>query len=71
VPAYDYRCDDCGERFAIRVSISAYSSSATVACIKCGSPSTTRQLGLVSISVRSASRAGSAPVAGCGSSGFT
>jgi putative FmdB family regulatory protein len=69
VPAYDYRCDDCGERFAIRVSISAYSSSATVACAKCGSLNTTRQLGVVS--VLSASRAGSAPAAGCGSSGFT
>ena len=35
MPAYDYVCHDCGERFEIQMSISAYSEGTTPLCSSC------------------------------------
>ena len=69
MPAYDYRCDDCGEEFTVRLSISAYSAGATMACARCGSAHTTRQLGTVAV-LSGGRTGGGASANGC-ASGFT
>jgi putative FmdB family regulatory protein len=70
MPAYDYQCQDCGNGFTLRWSISAYTAGVNAECPACGSDHVTRRLGAVN--VLGGSRAGgSAPATGCGSSGFT
>jgi putative FmdB family regulatory protein len=70
MPAYDYQCQDCGNHFTLRFSISAYSAGVPAHCPACGSANTARRLGAVN--VLGGSRGGSgAPASGCGSGGFT
>jgi putative FmdB family regulatory protein len=70
MPAYDYQCQDCGNAFTLRLSISAYGAGVKAECPACSSGHTTRRLGAVN--VLGGSRAGGGtPGAGCGSSGFT
>jgi len=67
VPTYAYQCRDCDRAFERRMSMSAYSSDATVACPECGSERTERSFNAVS--VLTGSRGGGAS-SGCAPSGF-
>ena len=72
MPAYDYVCQQCGERFEVRMSMSAYSAGAKVACEECGSTHVERAY--TTVNVLTAGRSGAAPSAGgssCGHSGFS
>jgi len=69
VPRYDFVCQDCGEVFEIRVSMSAYSEDLSPECAKCGSQNTARVFG--SVNVVTGGSAGKGPAGGCGSSPFT
>jgi putative FmdB family regulatory protein len=69
MPAYDYLCQDCGSRFTLRLSISAYTAGPRASCPECGSSTTTRRLGAVNV-LGSRPDAGCSPATGCGT-GFT
>jgi putative FmdB family regulatory protein len=71
VPAYDYTCRQCGERFEVRMSIAAYSEGAQPACETCGSTDVVRTF--TTVNVLTAGRGASAPGAGtgCGHTGFS
>jgi putative FmdB family regulatory protein len=69
VPAYDYVCQDCGERFEVRMSISAYSAGAAATCEACGSASVARAFTAVNVLTGGRGGGGSAPSCGT-SSGF-
>lgn len=69
MPAYDYTCQDCGESFEIRMSMSAYSEGATPTCTACGSNRVERAF--VAVNVLTGSRGASSTDAGCSSGGFT
>lgn len=72
VPAYEYDCQECGERFEVRMSIAAYSEGPKVACGFCGSTKVTRAF--TAVNVLTGSRTGGAPApsgGGCGHSGFS
>ena len=70
MPAYDYICQDCGERFEIRMSISAYSEGTTPPCKSCGSVRVTRSFGAVNVLTGGRSSGGSY-ASPCGTGGFT
>ncbi len=67
MPAYDFVCQDCGQRFEVRMSIAAYSEGAEVACEHCGSKRVARAF--TSVNVLTSARSGSS--SGCGSGGFS
>lgn len=69
VPTYEYQCQDCGARFEIRASISAYSEGLAPICTDCGSDNAERTFG--SVNVLTGSRSAATPPPGCGNSGFT
>ncbi len=71
MPAYDYTCRRCGERFEVRMSIAAYSEGAKPACEACGSGDVERTF--TTVNVLTAGRGSSAPGAGsgCGHTGFS
>ena len=48
MPVYDYRCLDCGNKFALRISYEDYGNKA-VACPNCDSPSVSRRISRVRI----------------------
>jgi putative FmdB family regulatory protein len=68
VPTYDYKCQDCGKRFDIRASISAYSEGLEAECPECGSDKTTR--GFSAINVLTGSQGSGQSSNSCGFSGF-
>ena len=63
VPTYDYVCQDCGETFEIRASISEYSKGVKPRCTRCGSERAVRAFG--SVTVLTASRGGGGKRKGC------
>ncbi|HEX9630869.1 MAG TPA: zinc ribbon domain-containing protein [Gemmatimonadales bacterium] len=67
MPTYTYHCRDCDRAFERRMSMSAYSTDASVPCPACGSERTERSFGAVN--VLTGSRGGGAS-AGCAPSGF-
>jgi putative FmdB family regulatory protein len=72
VPAYDYICEECGERFEVRMSMAAYSEAKQPPCEHCGSTRVARSLNAVG--VLTGGRGGSATggAACCGANrGFT
>ena len=69
MPRYDYVCQDCGEAFEIRASMSAYSEGLSPECPKCGSQDTARVFG--SVNVLTGGSSGTKSAGGCGSSPFT
>ncbi len=66
MPAYDYVCQDCGARFEVRMSMSAYSEGAKVPCEKCGSTKVVRAF--TTVNVLTGARAGGGS---CGTGGFS
>ncbi len=71
MPTYDYVCHDCGHRFGIRLSISAYSEGVTPTCARCGSHRAERSFGAVNVLTGSRHGGGTAsPSVGCGPTGF-
>ena len=48
MPVYDYRCLDCGNKFALRISYEDYGQK-SVACPDCNSHAVTRRIGRVRI----------------------
>jgi putative FmdB family regulatory protein len=56
MPAYDFRCDDCGRRVTLRYKTYAGYDNATHTCPHCGSASLTRLISRVTVS-RSSSAA--------------
>ena len=71
MPTYDYTCQDCGVRFEVRMSISAYSEGVKPQCEKCGSEHVVRAFTAVNVVTpgRSTSCGSSDPE--CGSGKFT
>jgi putative FmdB family regulatory protein len=69
VPAYDYVCEDCGARFEVRMSISAYSEGARMPCEKCGSPKVIRAF--TTVNVLTGARGGGSAGGSCGTGGFS
>lgn len=67
MPTYDYVCQDCGQRFDVRMSISAYSEGAKPNCAACGSTNVARGYSTVTVLTGSRGSGGSA----CGTGGFT
>jgi putative FmdB family regulatory protein len=70
VPAYDYVCQDCGARFEVRMSMSAYSEGAKASCETCGSSNVVRAFTTVNV-LTAARGGGSSSSSSCGSGGFT
>ncbi len=70
MPAYDYVCQDCGETFEIRMSISAYSEGIAPPCTSCGSARVARSFGTVNVLTGGRSTGGSY-TSSCGPGGFT
>ena len=68
MPAYDYKCQDCGAEFEIRMSIASYSEGVTPECTVCGSKRTERSFG--GITVLTSGRGGAASSPSCGPTGF-
>ena len=69
MPTYDYVCQDCGQRFDVRMSISAYSAGAKPSCSSCGSANVER--GFTNVLTGSRGSGGVGGSAGCGTGGFT
>ena len=70
MPAYDYRCQDCGTAFEVRMSISAYSEGDQPPCGSCGSKNVARTFGSVNVMTAGRSGGGSFGSA-CGPGAFT
>lgn len=68
MPAYDYKCQDCGAEFEIRMSMSSYSEGVTPECTACGSKRTERSFG--AITVLTGGRGGGTSSPSCGPTGF-
>jgi len=64
VPAYDYRCLDCGAKFELRMSMAAYAEGAKPTCDACGSARVERAF--TAVSVLTAGRGASAAGVYCG-----
>ena len=62
-----YVCEDCGEAFEIRASISAYSEGLNPTCTACESTKVARTF--ESVTVLTSSRSGTASGSSCPSSG--
>ena len=71
MPAYDYVCQRCGERFEVRMSMAAYSEGAKPTCEACGSRDVARAFTTVNVLTSGRGSAGSSVSAGCGHSGFS
>lgn len=56
MPTYEYLCQDCGEPFDLRASISEYSKGLKPQCPRCGSEKSIRTF--TSIQVLTARRSG-------------
>ncbi len=70
MPAYDYVCQDCGEKFEVRMSIAAYTAGGAATCEACGSTHVARAF--TTVNVLTGGRGGSpAPAASCGHGGFS
>ena len=69
MPAYDYVCRDCGARFEVRMSMSAYSESAKAPCERCGSSNVVRAF--TTVNVLTAVRSGGSKGGSCGTGGFS
>ena len=67
MPAYEYVCQDCGERFEVRASMAAYSEGLSPRCKHCGSEHVARSFSAVSVVTGSGGAGGAT---GCGPSGF-
>ena len=68
MPAYDYVCQDCGTRFEVRMSMSAYSEGAKATCETCGSSNVVRAF--TTVNVLTGAR-GATSGRGCGTGGFS
>lgn len=71
MPAYDYVCQDCGERFEVRMSIAAYSEGAKTTCEACGSSRVVRAFTAVNVLTGGRGGGSAAPASSCGHSGFS
>ncbi len=70
MPAYDYVCRDCGERFEVRMSMSAYAEGAKASCERCGSSNVERAFTTVNVLVGGRGGSGSSG-SSCGTGGFS
>ena len=66
MPAYDFRCLDCGAVFEVRMSMSEYGGAASPPCPMCASAQVERAYTAVSVLTGGRGDAGR-----CGSGGFT
>jgi putative FmdB family regulatory protein len=71
MPTYDYICQDCRKPFEVRMSITAYSQSATPACPACGSMSVVRAFSAVNVLTSSRGAGPSSDGRACSSGRFT
>ena len=71
MPAYDYVCQDCGEKFEVRMSIAAYSAGSAAACEACGSANVTRAFTTVNVLTGGRGGGSAAPASSCGHGGFS
>lgn len=71
MPAYDYVCQDCGERFEVRMSMAAYAAGAKTTCETCGSSRVERAFTAVSVLTGSRGGGATSSAASCGNRGFT
>lgn len=71
MPTYDYTCQDCGMRFEVRMSITAYSEGAKPTCEKCGSERVVRAFTSVNVMTPGRSSSSGSGNSGCGSGKFT
>jgi putative FmdB family regulatory protein len=70
MPAYDYVCQECGAKFEVRMSMSAYSEGAKPPCEQCASTNVARAF--TTVNVLTAGRGGGVSSgASCGSGGFS
>lgn len=69
MPAYDFRCTECGHDFELRLSMSAYAEGEGRTCPQCASSQVERAWTAVNV-IAGGSRA-SSPAPGCGSNGFS
>lgn len=66
MPTYDYVCQDCGELFELRVSISEYSKGLQPRCPRCGSEKSIRTF--TALTVLTGRRTGGGRKTTCGPS---
>lgn len=74
MPRYDYRCQDCGQTFEIRLSMSEYSESNKPDCPECGSRNAERSFSAVGVLVGSRGGSGGSTGGGggtCAHTGFS
>ena len=67
MPAYDYRCQECGAVFEVRRSMSEYAVAPAPPCPACASPEVERAYTAVSVLTGGRGDSGGS----CGSGGFT
>lgn len=66
MPTYEFKCDDCGERFDIRALFSEKEKGLNCECPRCGSEDTEQVFGGLIFFVKSGAAALTRPVgAGC------
>lgn len=66
MPTYDYVCQDCGQAFSVRSSVSEYSRGIRPTCPHCGSKKAVRTFS--SVQVLSSRNRGGPSWGGCGPS---
>ncbi len=71
MPAYDYVCQQCGEKFEVRMSIAAYSSGEKPACEACGSTDVARAFTPVNVLTGSRGGGSASSAPSCGHGGFS
>lgn len=71
MPTYDYTCQECGVRFEVRMSITAYSEGAKPNCEKCGSEKVERAFTSVNVLTPGRSSNSGSSGSGCGPGKFT
>jgi putative FmdB family regulatory protein len=72
MPSYDFVCQECGNPYEARLSMSAYSAGEGRECPKCGSTQVERAFTAVNVIAGGRSSGGSYGGSGsCGSSGFS
>lgn len=72
MPSYDFKCQECGASFEVRLSMSAYAAGEGRRCTECGSTRVERAFTAVNVIAGGhASSSGWSGGGGCGTSGFT
>lgn len=64
MPTYEFKCDDCGERFDIRASFSEKEKGLNHECPRCGNEDTERVFGGLVFFIKSGAVASTCPAEG-------